>query len=155
MLYNKGRLLVETLSQNEAQELIVMLKKTLVAEIKFPTKGTQSEFKVQGPTRRHVFAINIFRGRIDKDKYNINARISKNGIMLMQLHIGETIQHMNPDRRKVNGSHWHFYHEEHGMGIAEEAENINSTDFVKNTILLFDKFNILEKPKISYQLEML
>ncbi|MBC3901379.1 hypothetical protein GH811_17405 [Acetobacterium malicum] len=146
---------MENLSQIEARELIAMLKKALVNEIQFPSKGKEIEFKVQGDSKKHIFAINIFKSRVNHLKYSINARINKNGIMLMQLHIGDTLQHMNPDRRKINGSHWHFYDEVHGTGIAIEAEDIASVNFEANTILLFERFNMVKKPKITYQLEMI
>lgn len=72
------------LSQEEADHLINMLKKSLVSEIEFPEKGNQIEFNVMGEKRTDIFSVNIFRGRINCRKYNINARIMKNGIMLLE-----------------------------------------------------------------------
>ena len=70
------------LTQAEAQRLLEMVKRSLIAEIEFPTRGKTVEFDVKGDTKRDIFSVNIYRGRIQPLKYNIGARIRKNGIML-------------------------------------------------------------------------
>lgn len=44
------------LSQEEADHLINMLKKSLVSEIEFPEKGNQTEFNVMGEKRTDIFS---------------------------------------------------------------------------------------------------
>ena len=141
------------LSQEEADHLINMLKKSLVSEIEFPEKGNQTEFNVMGEKRADIFSVNIFRGRINCRKYNINARIMKNGIMLLELHINPSNVHMNPDGNKITGSHWHIYNEEYGRAWAFPAEEICSEHFVENTVTFLDRFHVIEKPVICGQLE--
>lgn len=85
-----------------------MVKRTLVSEINFPSKGKAEEFNVVGDSKQDVFAVNIFRGKINRFKYNIGARIIKNGIMLLELHINPSNIHTNPDGEKITGSHWHI-----------------------------------------------
>lgn len=139
---------VPKLSCEEAQRLLEMTKRSLIAELSFPVRGDQIEFDVNGDTKQDVFSINIYRGKIQPLKYNIGARIRKNGIILLELHI-------NPNGEKICGSHWHVYTEKYGRNFAFSAENIQSDDFVGNTISFLTKFNVVEQPNISYQVELL
>ena len=97
------------ISQKEADRLLNMLKHSLVSEINFPSKGDSTEFHVVGDQKKDLFAINIFRGKINSLKYNMGARIIKNGILLLELHINPSNIHINPDGEKITGSHWHLY----------------------------------------------
>lgn len=132
-----------------------MIKRTLISEISFPQKGKAIEFNVVGDSKQDVFAINIFRGKINRLKYNIGTRIVKNGIMLLELHINPSNIHTNPDGEKITGSHWHIYSEEYGRLWAFPAENIESEQFVENTIVFLDKFNVIEQPTIYFQSELM
>lgn len=142
------------LTQDEAKELLEMLKNTLTAHINFPSKGESVEFDVQGKTKKDLFTIKICRGNINFTKYDTGARIKKNNILLLELHINTTKVHSNPDGSKIIGSHWHVYTEEYGRRFAFPAENIESDKFVENTIMFLDKFNVIQKPEISFQLEL-
>ena len=88
-------------------------------------------------------------------KYEIGARIKKNGILLLELHINPGKPHLNPDGTKLVGSHWHIYTEEFYRSLAFPADDIKSNDFVNNTIHFLERFNVIEKPDIHYQLELL
>lgn len=99
-------------SQEEANRLMNMLKYSLISEINFPLSGESAEFQVAGDRKQDIFVIHIFRGRINRLKYNIGARIMKNGILLLELHINPSNIHMNPDGEKIMGSHWHIYIEQ-------------------------------------------
>lgn len=101
------------------------------------------------------FTTRIYRGRINSTKYEIGARIKKDGIMLLELHINPGKVHINPDGEKIIGSHWHIYTEEFGRKQAFPAEDLQSDLFVKNTLLFMEKFNIIEKPTVNFQLELL
>lgn len=143
------------ITQEEANKLLNMLKYSLASEINFPSIGTSTEFEVIGDRKQNVFAINIFRGKINRFKYNIGARIVKNGIPLLELHINPSNVHTNPDGEKIVGSHWHIYSEEYGRTQAYPAESINSEFFVENTIAFLNKFNVIEQPDINLQLELI
>lgn len=145
---------VVKLTQTEANSLLEMTKRSLIAEINFPTRGETKEFDVLGDTKKDVFSINIFRAKINPFKYNVGARIKKNGIMLLELHINPTNVHPNPDGEKIIGSHWHIYTEEYGRAFAFPAEDIENEKFVENTIAFLIKFNVVEKPNILFQLEL-
>lgn len=142
------------ISQAEADRLLNMVKHSLVSEVKFPLKGKDTEFNVAGDKKHDTFAINIFRGKINPLKYNIGARIIKNGIMLLELHINPSNIHTNPNGEKIIGSHWHIYSEKYGRLWAFPAENFYSEQFVENTIAFLDKFHVVKRPKITQQLEI-
>lgn len=143
------------LSQKEAEELLHMLKESLASEINFPTKGDSSEFDAVGIPRKEQFSIRIYRGKIDRFKYEIGARIKKDGILLLELHINPSRPHRNPNGEVMTCSHWHVYSEEYGRRQAFPACDINSEDFIENTILFLEKFNVIEKPSVNMQLELL
>ena len=146
---------IAKLTDIEARRLLDMTKRALIAELDFPNRGNEKEFDVIGDTKKDVFSINIYRGKIQPLKYNIGARIKKNGIMLLELHINPSNIHFNPDGEKICGSHWHIYTEEHGRTYAFPADDIQSDTFIDNTISFLTKFNVVDQPKIIYQLEML
>lgn len=143
------------LTQDEAKRLLDMTKRSLIAEMNFPTRGKTKEFDVIGDTKKDVFSINIYRGKINAFKYDMGARIKKNGIMLLQLHINPSNVHINPDGQKITGSHWHIYTEQYGRTFAFPADDINSDEFVDNTISFLNRFNVIEKPEFLFQLEIL
>lgn len=146
---------LEKITQTEADAMLTMLKESLTQEITFPTSGQQLEFKVKGKINSNVFAINIYRGKIQKAKYNIGARIEVNGTMLLELHIGATNIHWNPDGEKIIGNHWHIFHNGLERKWAFSAEDIQSDMFVENTIMFLEKFNVVDKPEVIYQQELL
>lgn len=143
------------LTQAEAKTLIEMVKRSLIAEINFPTRGNHVEFDVVGDTKQDTFAINIYRAKIQPRKYNLSARIKKMGILLIELHINPTTVHQNPDGEKIRGSHWHIYNEEYGRAVAFPADDIAAEKFVDNTIDFLIKFNVIERPNVLYQEELI
>ena len=142
------------LTQEEAERLIKMVKNALIDTIDFPSRGKTKEFDVIGDTKQDVFSINIYRGKIRPFKYNFGARIKKNGIMLMELHINETSVHCNPDGKKIEGNHWHIYRENYGREFAFPAEDLNSEQFVDNTIMFLERFNVVKQPQVIHQMEI-
>ncbi len=145
----------DKLTQDEAQRLLDMVKRSLIDAITFPARGANKEFDVIGDTKADIFSINIYRAKIQPFKYNMGARIKKNGIMLLELHINPTTVHYNPDGEKITGSHWHIYTEGYGRTFAFPADNIEEDKFVENTISFLERFNVVEKPSISWQLEIM
>lgn len=143
------------ITQEEAEKLLEMLKNTLVEQVQFPSAGKSIEFNVEGETKEDIFVINIFRGKINRLKYNIGARVMKNGIVLLELHINPSNRHPNPDGKLITGNHWHIYSEKYGLKWAFPADDINSEDFEKNTISFLIKFNVVEKPNVIYQVELI
>lgn len=141
------------LKQEEIENLLAMLKNTLVDSVNFPEKGNSEQFEVKSLTSNDVFDIRIYRGNVNRTKYNIGAIIERNSVPLLELHIGPGNRHTNPDGTVIEGSHWHIYSEEYGRTQAFAADEIDSERFVENTIAFLDKFNVIEKPEIYFQLE--
>lgn len=142
------------ITQKEAAQLLDMLKYSLLKELNLPTnQDNRKEFDVIGESETHKFTIGLFCGRKNNKKLNIGARIKKNGVSLLELHIQPGRPHMNPNGEKIDGIHWHIYNEEHGRRWAYSATEINSDDFVESTIMFLDRFHVIEKPKIIQQLE--
>ena len=142
------------LTREEVERLLKMLKKSVAGSIDFPEKGTATEFELIGDTKMDLFITKIYRGKIDAQKYEIGARIKKDGILLLELHVNPSKVHLNPDGKKIIGSHWHIYTVEYGRQMAYPAEDIEADKFVENTMNFLDKFNVIEKPVINHQMEI-
>lgn len=143
------------LTNEEARRLLEMLKRSLVEQVDFPLPGDTLEFDVVGDTTKDRFIISIYRGRIKADKVEMGARIKVGGVPLLELHVSPTKVHLNPDGKKIIGSHWHLYTEEHGRRHAYPAEDIQSECFVENTLLFLERFNVIQPPNIQHQLDIL
>lgn len=144
------------LTQAEAERLISALKKALINTLAAPEKGKTVDFdaKTIYETPSEMFVITIFRGRINRDKLSYAARIKIKNTILMELHINPSGKHSNPDGTIIEGSHWHVYKEGYDNHYAYVAEDVYSNDFVANTLLFFEKFNIIDRPVITDQLEL-
>ena len=139
------------LSQSEAEKLLKALKRSLKNFIELPKKGGGEEFQVKSDNPLDFFTISLYNGNIGK-KHNIEARISKNNVRLLALHINATNRHHNPPAlggELITGSHWHIYREGFELKYAYPADDILNEDFVDNTLRFFEEFNIIQAPKIS------
>lgn len=133
------------LTQSEADKLLKTLKRSFKKFISIPKKGTNMNFNVESNIPKEKFTINLFQGNI-ANKQNISARITKNNIMLLELHINATNKHFNPKElggELILGSHWHIYKEGFDTKFAYPATDILSDDFIDNSLLFFKKFNII------------
>ena len=143
------------LTNAEAHRLLSMTKRSLIAELSLPVSGGEKEFEVIGDAKKDIFVVKVYRGKIQPLKYSIGARIKKNGTMLLELHMNPSNVHCNPDGQKIKGSHWHIYTEEYGRSYAFQADDVQSESFIDNTISFLTRFNVIEQPKITYQVELL
>lgn len=143
------------LKQSDIEKLLNMLKKTLEDTANFPLPGKTEIFQVQGETRKDVFDIQIYRGKINPLKYNLEALISFKNIPLLELHIDPGNKHINPDGTEIKGTHWHILSEAHGREVAYAATDIDSELFVENTIMFLEKLHVVKKPDIHFQPELL
>ena len=143
------------MTQSEAETLIRMLKKSLVNSINFPEMGEKETFKVQGDTTKDLFDIQIYRNRIDDRKINYEGIVSVNKIPILELHIGNSLKHRNPDGTILLGSHWHIYTQEYGRQCAFPASDLLSSDFEESTLRFFKEFNIISPPTVVYQQELM
>lgn len=142
------------LSQDEANRLINLLKQSLSDAIAFPKAAQKTSFDVKSRDTKDLFTIEIYRGRIRSDKINFEARVKINGVMLLELHLNPGSIHINPDGTRITGNHWHVYKENYGRKFAYPASDITSDDFVENTITFLERFKVVDKPNVIYQLEL-
>lgn len=144
------------LTQAEAEQLIDAIKKAVISALAAPEKGKKVDFdaKTIYETPSEMFVITIFRGKINRDKLSYTARIKIKNTILLELHINPSGKHSNPDGTLIEGSHWHVYKEGYDNHCAYVAEDVYSNDFVTNTLLFFEKFNIIDRPVITDQLEL-
>ncbi len=135
----------------EIERLLSILKKTLTDSITLPEKGKRVEFEVEAKTTKEKFRISIYKGSVNRDKYDYNALLIIDSIPLLQLHINPSNRHQNPDGTIILGNHWHIYNEEYGRKIAFEAADVTSDDFVEVTLCFLERFNVIEKPQVFHQ----
>ena len=143
------------LSQKEAEILVAALKESLVNFISLPDNGANLDFKVKSNQPSEMFTINLYKGNIGK-KYNIEARISKNNVRLLALHINATNKHYNPPElggELITGSHWHIYRGGFNLAFAYPAKDVSDKDFCENTLAFFREFNIIKVPELSSQMD--
>lgn len=143
------------IKQEEIERLLEVLKKALVNSINFPERGQSESFQVKAIASNDLFTVNIYRGNVNREKYNLGALIEKQGVPILELHIGPGNRHTNPDGTIIEGNHWHIYSELYGRAQAFPAEDIQNDKFVDNTILFLDKFHVIEKPEVYFQYETL
>ena len=136
------------LTQEEADRMIRMLKRSLEEKFMLPPSGVKNNFRVIGDNKKEVFTIEIFSGNRNPRKRNFEACIFKSGIPLLELHITPNGKHRNPDGELIEGNHWHMYREGYDRAYAFPADDITSEDFIENTIAFLDRFNVIEKPAI-------
>ena len=74
---------------------------------------------------------------------------------LLSLDVDDAAEHRNPDGQKISGSHWHIYTEEYNRALAFPAENIESENFVENSLLYFKKINLIHPPQVNDQSSMI
>ena len=145
---------MEPLTTEEAKRRGGLTKQALIDILFSPDPGGNAEFNVNAIETKDSFSIRIYRGKINKNKYNYGARILRNGIILLELHINPGNIHINPDGQKIIGSHWHYYTQEDGLKNAFPAAELSSKDFVENTMLFLEKFHIVNTPTINHQTDI-
>lgn len=141
------------LTQEEADELISMLKKCVERELSLPSQGYRSDVDVVSVVRGHKFIISINRQNRRSGKVSFNARYRKGDVTLLRLDIGPTTPHQNPDGEIINGPHLHIYKEgcEERFAIPFDINDQNLGEICREFML---KFNVNPTPKIIYQDEI-
>lgn len=143
---------MEILTTEEAKRLIAMLKEALIDSFELPNSAQRlKQFDVKGENKTDLFTISVFTGSVNPNKHNYSARMKLNGQTLLELHLNPNATHRNPDGIKIKGNHWHIYTQEHNRDFAYPAADIQSDDFVENTVLFLEKFHVVKKPELYYQ----
>lgn len=131
------------MSENDATNLVKMLKELLDKKVYLPENGNKKDYIVKSKTSRDVFIININRRQINEDKCSFVARTKGKNELLLRLDVNPTAAHRNPDGIVIEGTHLHIFKEncelDYAIPFNEDASNL--IEHCKN---FFKKFNILE-----------
>jgi len=135
------------LTQSEADRLVKM-KKIIESElVVIPAPGDRLNINAHSEDGKEHFAIDIYRGRIDIKKCNMQ-NIYRKTIPLMSLHIvHENYKHINPDGTVVVGPHLHIYKENYGTRFAIPYNVVDNLP--ENVVKFFKECNIINIPYIQ------
>lgn len=139
------------LTQSEADRLIKMRKIIESGLVVIPGPGDKLNINARSEDDKERFIIDLYRGRIDLKKCNIQKRYRKT-IPLMSLHIvHKNYKHPNPDGTFTMGPHIHIYRKNYGLRFAIPFDA--SDDFADNVMSFFKKCNIINLPDIQGRIE--
>lgn len=144
------------LTQEEANELIAMLKKCADKECGLPNQGHRIDLDVEGEKKGCKFVISVNRQAVRSDKVSFNARYRKGDVTLLRLDMGPTQVHQNPDElggERITGPHLHIYTEPYGDKYAIPYSS-NNNDIGRLFYEFLERFNVNPKPKIYCQNEI-
>ncbi|KFI54683.1 DUF6978 family protein [Bifidobacterium callitrichos] len=141
-----------SLSQQDAERLIKEIKKSVDRLVIMPAPGEQNrQFHVRSESDDEDFTIALFRGKRNPNKHSIAARITHSEVVLMRLCV-EGTPHTNPGGSKIGRTHLHVYHEGVDDRVAYPID-IDSPDFVEDTVMLLDRFHVVRKPNFQEGIE--
>lgn len=140
------------LTQEEADELLEMLKKCADDSFEFPSNRKEQRLRVEAvkvESKNFIVIVNRKNTQAnDKISYIALYKSNSGCIRLLRLDLGKTIEHTNPkDGKVIKGAHLHFYLENYGDTCAEPFD-MESSDFVENFYKFLELFNVLDKPKV-------
>ncbi len=141
------------LTQEEADELLGMLKKCSEISFNFPPKGKDNRleaFAVIDESEKFIIIVNRKNLHAD-DKISFVAIYKKGNVKLLRLDLGVTASHTNPPRfggQELKGPHLHIYRENYEDQYAEPFE-IQSPELTDNFYKFLELFDIIEKPTVN------
>lgn len=145
------------LTQEEADELLQLLKQCVKETINLPKAGTRQDYEAiakNNKSERFVISVNRVNKRVKKVTFN--ARYKKGDVVLMRLDIAPTSTHVNPPElggNKICSSHLHLYREGFDAKYAEPFD-VDDTNICKAFEEFLIKFNVLKIPSIVEQLSL-
>lgn len=159
--------MAKILTQEEANELLDLLKKCVKEYVIFPNKKQKECFDVIADDirdKKSMFIININRAnKFADDKISFSARCKQDDILLLRLDIGDDIngrpplEHTNPiiegapySGKHIVGSHLHIYKENYAVTYAIPFQP-ESEKFVEIFFEFLEYFKVKE-PKIRQQI---
>ena len=139
------------LKQQEAENLIRMKKIIEYGkEFSLPEKGKTLIINAKSVDEKEKFLFDIQRGKIDFKKCTYQNRYEKSYILLRLDIVSDKNFHINPDGKKIFGSHLHKYVEGFGDAWAEsfitKKENKDLYDYL---FYFFRYCNIINIPHIQ------
>lgn len=142
------------LTQEEAEELIAILKKCVDYEMYLPQQGSREEYEVRDvKTFSEIFTVFINRRNKFNDKCSFTLRYKKTNSILLRLDTNPTSPHTNPNGEIIIGTHVHRYVEGFDERFAM-AVNFESSSIEQDLLYFLNIANIEEPAKIGTQLNM-
>lgn len=141
------------LTQEEADELLELLKKCVIDTFDFPKKrkdGRIEAFSLVDESKKFMIVVNRKNLYAD-DKITFVAIYKKGNIRLLHLDLGITSSHTNPPELggdKLKGPHLHIYRENFHDKYAEPFD-VESEDLVENFYKFLELFHVIEVPKVN------
>jgi len=130
------------LTQQEANDLINILKLCVNNKISIPANGIQENIDIiTRYNSNDSFILCINRKSRNFNKNSFVFRLKKGNINLMRLDLGDTLMHINPDNEKIIGDHIHIYKEGAQMLWAKQLD-ITNRNLKTNLIYILNKLNV-------------
>ena len=145
------------LTQEEATDLLELLKKCVSSSISLPKQGGREDISVVSTEReseKFIISVNRRNKRVNKVSYV--ARYKKGDVVLLRLDVGVTSPHVNPELlggEILTGPHLHIYRE----GFEERYAipfDIKNDDLITNFLAFLKRFNVLAPTKVVEQLPL-
>jgi hypothetical protein len=139
------------LTQARADEYLAVKKRFLLN----PEINLNQPFKITEPlvSDEHgdIFKLDLRQGRMELKMVNLNTRANE-CFVLCRLDIDDRM-HKNPDNKKINEPHIHFYKEGFGDKFAFPAKDYGFSNFdnILENIKRFFSFCNIDTTKISIQ----
>ena len=143
------------LTQEEAEELLKMLKRCVLKVLNFPSLGKRADFDVTGINdKSEKFIISVNRKNKEAHKVSFVARYRQGDVRLLSLDLNPSEKHTNPEDcggEVIEGTHLHIYRE--GFHDKYAIPFVIDDVGLENAFITFlQKFNVVEIPKIRTQL---
>lgn len=138
-------------------DVINLLKelKSLVEKntINLPLKGAKLQKEAFSTINiKNKFIIDIFRGKIDDDKYSFNARYANTNTAILRIDTGDVV-HSNPDGQIIRGPHMHVFKDNQELREAIPFD-ISNKDIVDVCKAFLELMNIINYPQIVISFTM-
>lgn len=143
------------LTQEEADELLEMLKKCASAALNFPAFGRRADFDVTGINdKSKKFVISVNRKNRYVNKVSFVARYKSGDVRLLRLDVNPSERHTNPegtDGNTIEGTHLHIYKEgfHDRYAIPFDLKDKGLDDTFKSFL---ERFNVVDIPQIRMQI---
>lgn len=129
------------MTQEEAEELIKILKELYASYLKIPFPSQTLEYECKAISENSLFLISVYRSGRNNKKCTFQARTKGKNEVLLRLDINPS-PHRNPDNTIIYGSHLHIFREGYGTTYAFPFD-VEDDNLVSNFIQFLDQFNVI------------
>lgn len=136
-MINRG----DIMTQEEAEELINILKELYTKCLKIPFPSQTLEYECKAVSEKSLFLINVYRSGRNNKKCTFQARTKGKNEVLMRLDVNPS-PHRNPDNTMIYGSHLHIFKEGYGMTYAFPFD-VEDDNLTSNFIQFLNHFNVI------------